>query len=430
MRFAATVLLALLVPQLVSAQETRGNISGTVTDSQAGIVPGASVTVTNTGTGSISRLETNANGYYEAPLLLPGNYSITIEQPGFKKLLRSGVTLGLGEQLQINIQLEVGAAAESVTVTAEAPMLDTNSASSGRAMTHREVMDLPVIGNNIMAITRMAPGVQVPGTTQFLVQGQVGGGSAYNSPGNVGGNEWSIDGASTNGTDRRAPYMPSPDVIDEFKIETSNFDASFGHSTGLSISMSTKSGANQLHGTGTYQYFNQRWNAASFFVKQSRYAADRRRPRGRKFRTWQTPWQTRPMLPPGHTNNFHGTVSGPVYIPKLLDGRNKLFFFLGFSELQEPSIRPAQRDQLHGPDRGDAHRRLLAAFADRSGSLPGLRSGNHASRPGARRTFCPRPFPGQYHSPQPDHKSALQLLYTADAAAQQRPRRSHKGADQ
>ena len=85
MRFAATILLALLVPQLVSAQETRGNISGTVTDSQAGIVPGASVTVANTGTGSISRLETNANGYYEAPLLLPGNYSITIEQPGFKK---------------------------------------------------------------------------------------------------------------------------------------------------------------------------------------------------------------------------------------------------------------------------------------------------------------------------------------------------------
>ena len=84
--------------------------------------------------------------------------------------------------------------------------------------------------------------MQVPGTTQFLVQGQVGGGSAYNAPGGVGGNEWSIDGASTNGTDRRVSIMPSPDIIDEFKIETSNFDASFGHSTGLNISMSTKSG--------------------------------------------------------------------------------------------------------------------------------------------------------------------------------------------
>jgi hypothetical protein len=116
------------------------------------------------------------------------------------------------------VQLEVGGTTESVTVTAEAPMLDTSSVSTGRAMTHREVMDLPVIGNNVMALTRMAPGVQVPGTTQFLVQGQVGGGSAYNSPGNVGGNEWSIDGASTNGTDRRVSIMPSPDIINEFKI--------------------------------------------------------------------------------------------------------------------------------------------------------------------------------------------------------------------
>ena len=150
----------------------------------------------------------------------------------------------MGDQLQIDFQLEVGGATESVTVTAEAPMLDTSSVSTGRAMTNREVMDLPVLGNNITMLSRFAPGVQVPGTTQFLVQGQVGGGSAYNAPGGVGGNEWSIDGASTNGTDRRVSIMPSPDIIDEFKIETSNFDASFGHSTGLNISMSTKSGSN------------------------------------------------------------------------------------------------------------------------------------------------------------------------------------------
>lgn len=221
-------------------------------------------------------------------------------------------------------------------------MLETNSVSTGRAMTHREVMDLPVIGNNVMALTRMAPGVQVPGTTQFLVQGQVGGGSAYNAPGNVGGNEWSIDGASTNGTNRRASIMPSPDVIDEFKIETSNFDAAFGHATGLSISMSTKSGANALHGSGTYQYINQRWNAASFFVKQSRYAQIAAAHAAGN-NALADDLAARPMLPPGHTNNFHGTISGPVYIPKLMDGRNKLFFFLGFSELRNlQSARPSE----------------------------------------------------------------------------------------
>ena len=145
-------------------------------------------------------------------------------------------------------------------MTTEAPLFDTSSVSTGRALSNREVMDLPVLGNNITMLTRFTPGVQVPGTTQFLVQGQVGGGSQYNAPGGVGGNEWSLDGASTNGTDRRVWIMPSPDTIDEFKIETSNFDAAFGHSTGLNIAMSTKSGGNALRGTGTFQYLNQDWN--------------------------------------------------------------------------------------------------------------------------------------------------------------------------
>jgi outer membrane receptor protein involved in Fe transport len=341
MRQVAIALLASL-PSALFAQDTRGTISGTVTDPQGAAIVGAAVTVTNNGTGTSAKLTTNTGGYYEAPLLLPGTYSVSVEFSGFKRSVRSGLTLGLGEQLQINMPLEVGGTTESVTITAEAPMLDTSTVSTGRAMSHREVMDLPVIGNNVMALTRMAPGVQVPGTTQFLVQGQVGGGSAYNSPGNVGGNEWSIDGASTNGTDRRVSIMPSPDIIDEFKIETSNFDAAFGHSTGLNISMSTKSGANDFHGTGTFQFINQRWNAASFFVKQSRYQQiAAARAAGNLGLADEL--ADRPLMPSGKTLNYHATISGPVYIPKVLDGRNKLFFFLGFSELQNrQSARPSE----------------------------------------------------------------------------------------
>jgi hypothetical protein len=340
MHLLFSALLALALASLLPAQDTRGAISGTVTDVQGALITHASVAITNAGTGTVVRLATNQSGYYEAPLLLPGKYSITVDVPGFKKSVRSGVTLGHSDQLQINIQLEVGGLTDSVTVTADGPILETNSVSTGRALTNREVLDLPVLGNNIVMITRFAPGVQVPGTTQFLVQGQVGGGSGYYAPGNIGGNEWSLDGASTNGTDRRVSYMPSPDVIDEFKIETANFDAAFGHSTGLNISMSTKSGANAIHGTATYQYLNQRWNAASFFVKQSRYqqiavlrAAGNIAGADRLADT--------PMLPPGHTNNYAGTVSGPVYIPKVFDGHNKLFFFVGYSRLVNlQSARP------------------------------------------------------------------------------------------
>jgi hypothetical protein len=327
---------------MLIAQETRGSITGTVTDAQGAIVSGATVVVTNIGTATAARLTTNASGYYEAPLLLPGSYSISVEFAGFKKAVRDGVTLALGDQLQISFQLEVGGTTESVTVTAEAPMLDTSTVSTGRGITHREVMDLPVLGNNVMMLTRFAPGVQVPGTTQLLVQGQVGGGSGYYSPGNIGGNEWSIDGASANGTDRRVSIMPSPDIIDEFKIETSNFDASFGHATGLNISVSTKSGVNDFHGTGTYQYMNQRWNVASFFVKQSRYSQIAAA-RAAGNIALADELAGRPMLPPGHMNNVHTTISGPVRIPKVFDGRNRLFFFLGYSKLTNlQSARPSE----------------------------------------------------------------------------------------
>jgi hypothetical protein len=338
---ASTCLLAFF-SCLAAAQDTRGSISGTITDSQAAVVAGASVLVTNVDTGTVTRLTSNRSGYYEAPLLLPGGYSVTVELAGFKKSVRTGINLALSEQLQINVQLEVGGTTESLTVSAEAPLLDTSTVSTGRALSNREVMDLPVIGNNISMLTRLAPGVQSPGTTQFLVQGQVGGGSDYRMPGGVGGNEWTLDGASTNGTDRRTSYMPSPDVIDEFKIETSNFDASFGHSTGLSISMSTKSGANAIHGSATEQYFNSRWNAVAFFTKQARYqqiAAAR----GAGNAALANELEGRPMVPPGHTHQFAGTISGPIYIPKLLDGRNRLFFFLGYSGLRNlQSARPSE----------------------------------------------------------------------------------------
>jgi carboxypeptidase family protein len=340
MRYSVCIVILSTLCIFTPAQDTRGNISGTVTDAQGAVISGATVIVSNTGTGTSARITTNTGGYYEAPLLLPGIYSVTVENTGFKRYLRSGLTLALGEQLQINIQLELGNTTDSVTVTAEPPMLDTSTVSTGRTLTHREIMDLPILGNNTMMISRIAPGVQVPGTTQFLVQGQVGGGSGYNAPGGVGGNEWSIDGASTNGTDRRVSIMPSPDTIDEFKIETSNFDASFGHSTGLNISMSTKPGSNDFHGTGTYQYFNQKWNAAPFFVRQSR-AQQIAAARAAGNIALANELDERPLLPPGQTRNYHATVGGPIYIPKLFNGRNKLFFFFGFSNLKNrQSARP------------------------------------------------------------------------------------------
>ena len=249
------------------AQDTRGTISGTVTDPGGAAVVGAAVAVTNTETNVTTRLTTNESGYYEAPLLLPGRYNVSVESAGFKRIVRPGITLAMRAQIRIDIKLEVGALNESITITGESPILDTSSMTSGKALTTREIMDLPVLTNNIVLMARLAPGVVNQGTTQFLTQGMVGGGSGFFAPLSLGQNEWSIDGAPNLGSGGIA-FMPFTDQIAEFKIDTTSFDASVGHSIGLSVALSTKSGTNSLHGSGTEQYWNTRWNAASFFVKQ------------------------------------------------------------------------------------------------------------------------------------------------------------------
>ncbi|HYW48621.1 MAG TPA: carboxypeptidase-like regulatory domain-containing protein [Bryobacteraceae bacterium] len=325
-------LLAVLFAFMVcsaQAQDIRGMISGTVTDPQGAQVAGATVVVTNTDTNVSTSLITNASGFYEAPLLLAGPYQVTVESRGFKKMVRSNLTLLMSDQLKIDIQLEVGAVNESITITAESPILDTSTVTLGKALTTREIMDLPIMTNDIVLLARVAPGVVNQGTTQYLTQGQVGGSSGFFAPLNLGQNEWSIDGAPNLGSAGIA-FTPFTDQIAEYKIDTTSFDASVGHSIGLNIAFSTKSGTNSLHGSGTEQYWNTRWNAASFFVKQAYFKGiDAANAAGNTALANQL--ASLPMQPGGHANDYGFTLGGPVYIPKLLNGKNKLFWFFSYS---------------------------------------------------------------------------------------------------
>src|SRR4051812_28216125 len=140
------------------SQETRGNISGTVSDS-TGVVPGASVKITNIDTGVSQSLTTNAAGFYNAPLLNPGNYQVVVEMTGYKTLTRGGVTLSVGQQLALNMTMEVGAITENVTVLGEAPLLDTNSVKSGQNFDRTLLEALPVFSNTPALLLRYAPGV-------------------------------------------------------------------------------------------------------------------------------------------------------------------------------------------------------------------------------------------------------------------------------
>ena len=217
-------------------QETRGMIFGRVVDPSGSPVVNAGVTVRNTGTNIATRLQTNATGYYEANLLLTGAYEVTAEAAGFKKSVRSGIPLSIGARLQVDLHLEIGAVTDSVTVSGEVPLLETNTVSSGRVIDVRNVAELPVARSNPIQLAAFTPGVQTRG--DYRTNGHHAAnilGAVIYLPNNVGGNEFLIDGVPNTGRNRRVATMPHTDALQEFKIETSGFEASIGHGTGVSF---------------------------------------------------------------------------------------------------------------------------------------------------------------------------------------------------
>ena len=337
--FLWAVLVSLAIALPAGAQETRGNISGTVKDS-TGVIPGATVQITSADTGATQQLITNESGYFEAPLMQPGNYSITVEMTGFKKLSRTGIVLAVGQRLDIPLTLELGAISETITVTGEAPLLDTNSVSSSQTFDSKMVEGLPMISNMPIMLTRFAQGVNPSANQSLVSQGFVDGttSAAGSAVGGVGSNNYSIDGATNSSTSRRIATSPNSDMIEEMRVESSNFDASIGHGTGLQISMMTRGGANTYRGTGNYQYWTNKFNNLNPSQKAT-----------------FTP-SGKALYDKGRDHNTAWTLGGPVVIPGLVDGHNKLFFFANYSYVndfipgknQGTSTIPASAAELNG----------------------------------------------------------------------------------
>ena len=166
-RLSVLLVMALLAVVPAGAQETRGNINGTVQD-PSGVIPGATVTITNVDTGTTQTLVTNGSGYFEAPLLQAGPYRVTVDMAGFKGLTQSGITLSVGQSLTLKLTLEVGAITERIDVSATAPLLDTTSVSSGQNFDQALIAGLPMVSNMPMMLARFAQGVVSP-TTQVQV---------------------------------------------------------------------------------------------------------------------------------------------------------------------------------------------------------------------------------------------------------------------
>jgi hypothetical protein len=296
-----------------------------VTDPQGAIVPGASVSVVNTETNTVARLISNSTGYFEANLLNPGTYTVTVEAPGFKKAVHSKIALSVAGRLEVDVQLQVGQIAETIEVTAQAALLDTTTASGGRVIDNRQVMQLPFSDMNPFALSGLAAGMQWTGQPEYRRPFDNGGTSSFNTSGGLGQNEYTIDGAPVTGTGRRVGFVPPSDAVDEFKLETSTFDAAYGHTSGATINVTTKAGTNTFHGSLYDQHWQQRWNATPHFTRlqfENQVAQGKASPDAER-------------QAPGRSNNFGGTLGGPVRLPKVYNGRDKLFFFFSYNGIYQ-----------------------------------------------------------------------------------------------
>jgi len=349
----AVVALALMTITAF-AQETRSTILGTVKDSTGAVVTGATVEITNTDSNTTVKLATNSSGYFEAPYLLPGSYSITVTALGFKKHLQRGFVLTVNSRQNVDIMLEVGAAEESVTVTAAVPLLETTSGSGTSSLEQRQIADLPVMSNSAILLARSAPGIQWTAQPNYLALHSNVGGSAVSAAGGVGGNEFSLDGVPNLAGGRRAGYLPVTDTVAEFKVETAPFDASKGHTTSASISLSTKSGGNEYHGTLTHKHWQQRYNATQSTTNAGYWARIRAAEAAGNTALANQLKSVSPQ-PTGRSNNWTTSGGGPVRIPKLYDGRDKLFFFFSYNAFKDVKTEEATNVNRTVPS--DAHRR-------------------------------------------------------------------------
>jgi hypothetical protein len=340
LKFTTLSLAACLGALALFSQETRSTLLGRALDSQGAVVAGVKVTVTNTDTGASQSLTTNQNGYYEANLLLPGPYRVSAEAKGFKKSIRTGVILPVSSRIEVDLNLEIGQLSETVSVTADAPLLETSSVSSGRVIDNKTVMELPIMGNSAMLLVKNSPGIQSSGVNNYLALHSNAGGSDYSVGGNIGGNSWTLDGSPNQGPGRRTAYLPYTDAISEFKVETNNYDASIGQTSGAAITMISKSGSNDFHGTATWQHWQQRWQGTPFFVKQTYYrniaAAEAAGNTARANELRNTDKQ-----PTGRSNNWGASGGGPVVIPKIFNGRNKLFWFFTYNAFKDVKVEDA-----------------------------------------------------------------------------------------
>jgi hypothetical protein len=322
----AAFAILLLTVQPGFAQTTAGTIVGTVTDASGGVVPQTPVVLINVDTTTKTESMTDASGYYQFVNVRPATYKISINKQGFKQLTSANFKLEVEGSVRVNLTLEVGSENQTVTVTAESPLIQAETTSIGSVVDERQTTELPLNGRNPMNLTALVPSVVPQGQSTGNTNSanpfawgnyQIGGGMA-NQSGTY------IDGSPVNTTYLNlTSLVPTQDSLGEFKVDTNSLTADYGHLAGGAIQFSTKSGSNSIHGA-TWEYIrNKEFDANNWFNNHNG------KPRGAFTQ-----------------NQFGANFGGPVLIPHLYDGRNKTFFFVNWEGFY---LRQGQTNQQTVP---------------------------------------------------------------------------------
>jgi len=307
------MMFCVLISSIVQlAAQPTVRLVGTVTDSSGGVIPGAEVTATDVGTGTQRTVLSNDEGFYVIPGLRRGQYRLECELTGFKKFVQEGITLEVDQVAQVDVVLEPGEVSTVVEVTSNVSKVDTQTATLKEVIDEQRVRELPLNGRDATQLVLLVPGVV--GTTRDtsgLRQGGSGRGIVQPGISSNGGRSnmtnYNLDGAFHNDTYVNvAMAMPNPDALQEFSVQTNNFDAEYGRSAGAIVNAVTRSGTNDFHGSLFEFHRNEALNARNFFARESD---------GLK------------------RNQFGGTLGGPII-------RDKTFFFLTYQETRERS-RPS-----------------------------------------------------------------------------------------
>ncbi len=302
----AALCAAMLLSTVLLGQSERGTITGTVQDASGAVVPGAKITLTNTLTGVTMALPSNAEGEYTVPQLPVGEYSVKVEKEGFRPATINGIVLNASMSVRADAKLEVGAAAQAVEVSASSMALATENAKSSVTMNNKLVDELPlVVGGAMRSPFNLAAGApeakNLGGDNGFILGG--GQAAAYGT---------TLDGVTANTTRALsqswvAVNAPSIEAVTEFTVETNGFKAEFGQASGGIMSFASKSGTNALHGSAYDFVRNEKFDANNFFNNG----------RGIQRQIYKQ-------------HDFGASAGGPVWIPKIYNGKNRTFFFWSY----------------------------------------------------------------------------------------------------